>query len=562
MVNFVFLLFNKIMNTKRLLFFCTILFASCNVSYFDNEIEMKWSGDLNMPIGQINYTLSDVFQELDINDFSEDAEGNMSFNYIESISGGKNTSYDVAIEDLSFFIEIESPLSAAIFNAAGVSSPHTITASEIAPGIPNPLIRSEKITRQKIQKFELTKNLTGASFIDGQLIIDIASTFTVDINVTLEIPSLITKSGNVPYQTSGKITSFGKQLSIPLENYTIDFTQNADTLEPTTNNFVINVTSELDFKVGDTVKDDEKISVKANLTGAETAVVYGDFKQESFSFSSQSLNLDLFDSFDQGAITFANPKIKIKVSNGYGFPIGIDLSKIRAVNQTSALNLKYDNDQGPVNMLVINGIETYSYEAPSVITEIIMDKTNSNISDLFSLKPTEITLDVIGNANPINKVPNLNFFASNNKGFEAELEIEVPLDIKFENIELTESMDFNNGEDIEDLVNFVLVLNTENSIPLNGSLEIIFLNNGVDLNVSKSFVAFAAADTESNGKSSEYKKTTTEVIFSENDLKKIKMATAIDIKCILNSPEEKNSVKLLGINDLIVNVSTKANIKL
>jgi hypothetical protein len=213
-------------------------------------------------------------------------------------------------------------------------------------------------------------------------------------------------------------------------------------------------------------------------------------------------------------------------------------------------------------MLVINGIETYSSEAPSVITEIIMDKTNSNVSDLFSLKPTEITLDVIGNANPINKVPNLNFFASNNKGFEAELEIEVPLDIKFENIELTESMDFNNGEDIEDLVNFVLVLNTENSIPLSGSLEIIFLNNGVDLNVSKSFVAFAAADTESNGKSSEYKKTTTEVTFSENDLKKIKMATEIDINCIMNSPEEKNSVKLLGINDLIVNVSTKANIKL
>ena len=123
-------------------------------------------------------------------------------------------------------------------------------------------------------------------------------------------------------------------------------------------------------------------------------------------------------------------------------------------------------------------------------------------------------------------------------------------------------MDFNNGEDIEDLVNFVLVLNTENSIPLSGNLEVIFLNNGVDLNVSKSFVAFAAADIQSNGKSSEYKKTSTEVTFSENDLKKIKMATAIDIKCTLNSPKEKNSVKLLGINGLIVNVSTKANIKL
>ena len=550
------------MNTKRLLLFCTIIFTSCNVSYFDNEIEMKWSGDLNMPIGQINYTLTDVFQELDINDFNEDAEGNMSFNYIESISEGKNINYDVAIEDLSFFVEIESPLTPAVFNAAGVSSPHTITASEIAPGIPNPLIMSEKTTSQKIEKFELTKNLTGASFIDGQLIIDIASNFTVDIHVTIEIPSLITKSGNAPYQTSKIITSLGKQLNIPLENYTIDFTQNADNLEPTTNNFVINVTSEFDFKLGDTIKDTDKISVEANLTGAETAVVYGDFKQESFSFSSQSLNLDFFDSFDQGTITFANPKIKIKASNGYGFPIGIDLSKIRAVNQTSTLNLKYDNDQGPENIIIINGIETYSSTASPVITEIIMDKTNSNVSDLLSLKPSEIILDITGKANPINKLPNLNFFASNNKGFEAELEIEVPLEVKFENIELTKSMEFNNGEDIEDLVNFVLVLNTENSIPLSGNLEVIFLNNGVDLNVSKSFVAFAAADIESNGKSSEYKKTSTEVTFSENDLKKIKMATTIDIKCILNSHEEKNSVKLLGINDLIVNVSTKANIKL
>ena len=70
-----------------------------------------------------------------------------------------------------------------------------------------------------------------------------------------------------------------------------------------------------------------------------------DFKQKgvSFSFSSQSLNpIDFFDSFGQGAVTFANPKMKIKASNGYGFPIGVDLSNIRAVNQTSSLNLRYD----------------------------------------------------------------------------------------------------------------------------------------------------------------------------------------------------------------------------
>ena len=156
----------------------------------------------------------------------------------------------------------------------------------------------------------------------------------------------------------------------------------------------------------------------------------------------------------------------------------------------------------------------------------------------------------------------MNFFASINSGFQAELEIEVPLEVKFENIELSRSVEFNNGEDMENLVDLILVLNTENSIPLSGNLEVVFLNNGVDLNVAKSFIAFDAADTDSNGKSNGYKTTSTEVTFSENDLEKIKIATEIDVKCTLNSPEDKNEVKLLGINDVIVNIATKANVKL
>ena len=291
-------------------------------------------------------------------------------------------------------------------------------------------------------------------------------------------------------------------------------------------------------------------------------MIYGDFKQESFSFSSQSFPIDFFDNFGQGAVRFANPEMKIKATNGYGFPVGINLSNIKAKNKTSSLNLRYDGDQNQENTIIIDGIETYSSSATPVITEIIIDKTNSNFSDLVSLKPSEIIIDVIGNANPINTFPNLNFFASINSGFQAELEIEVPLEVKFENIELSRSVEFNNGEDMENLVDLILVLNTENSIPLSGNLEVIFLNNGVDLNVAKSFIAFDAADTDSNGKSNGYKTTSTEVTFSENDLEKIKIATEIDVKCTLNSPEDKNEVKLLGINDVIVNIATKANVKL
>lgn len=550
------------MNTKKLVLLCTILVTSCNISYLDNEVDVKWSGDLNMPIGQINYTLTDLFQELDINDINEDTAGNLSFNYIESISGSENTNYDLVIEDISTFIEIKSPLTPAVFDAAGVSSPHTIVASEIAPGIPNPLLGPQNISEQKIQKLELSKNLTGASFNGGELTLYIVSTFSVDVNITIEIPSLTSKSEGTTYQMSQIVKNTGAQLKIPLENYNVDFTHNGNNFEQATNNVVINFLAEFDFKLGDTVKDDDKISLSANLTGAETEVIYGDFKQESFSFSSQSFPIDFFDNFRQGNVRFANPEMKIKATNGYGFPVGINLSNIKAKNKTSSLNLRYDGDQNQENTIIIDGIETYSSSATPVITEIIIDKTNSNFSDLVSLKPSEIIIDVTGNANPINTFPNLNFFASINSGFQAELEIEVPLEVKFENIELSRNVEFNNNEDMENFVDLILVLNTENSIPLSGNLEVIFLNNGVDLNVAKSFIAFDAADTDSNGKSNGYKTTSTEVTFSENDLEKIKIATEIDVKCTLNSPEDKNEVKLLGINDVIVNIAAKANVKL
>ena len=550
------------MSTKKLVLLCTILVTSCNISYLDNEVDVKWSGDVNMPIGQINYTLTDLFQELDINDINEDTAGNLSFNYIESISGSENTSYDVVIEDLSTFIEVETPLTSAIFAEAGLISPHTIVASEIAPGIPNPLIRKEQINTQVVQIFDLSKNLTAASFIDGQLILNFVSTLSSDVNVRIEIPSLTSKSENTTYQTSQIIGKDGLQLTIPLENYHIDFTHNGINFEQATNNFVINFIVEYDFKLGDTVSDTDKVSLSANLTDAKTEVIYGDFEQESFSFSSQSFPIDFFNNFGQGNVRFANPEMKIKATNGFGFPIGIDLSTIKAKNKTSSLNLRYDGDQNQENTIIIDGIETYSSSATPVITEIIIDKTNSNFSDLLSLKPSEIIIDVIGNANPINTFPNLNFFASINSGFQAELEIEIPLEVNFENIELTRTVEFNNNEDMENFVDFILVLNTENSIPLSGNLEVIFLNNGVDLNVSKSFIAFDAAEINSNGKSIGYKTTSTEVIFSEKDLEKIKTATTIDLKYTLNSPVSKDKVKLLGINDIVVSIAAKTSINL
>ena len=253
--------------------------------------------------------------------------------------------------------------------------------------------------------------------------------------------------------------------------------------------------------------------------------------------------------------------MSIKATNGYGFPIGIDLSNLKAINGLTSVDLKYDGNQNLENILIINGIENYSSNAPAKITTTVLDNTNSNFVDLLNIQPEKFEFNIIGNANPINNnLKNENFFAQDNSGFQLDLDIEVPLNVQFENIAITQSLEFNDAGNLENIKSFELFLNTENKIPLSGNLEIIFLNNGIDAGVTKEIVAFNEADIDESGKSTGYKSTSIKLQYSEEDLEKIKSATDIDVKITLNTAPDQ-PIKLAGKDDLILTIGTEATIK-
>ena len=543
-----------------LLLLTIILMVSCDISYFDDEIETTLERQIKVPIGSITYTLSELFQELDLDNIIEDPEGNLSFNYSQSISGEGNENYDIAIPNKSVSAEIMSPLTPDVFTAQNITSPYTIDNTIIA-GTINSFINPADLKITAIESFDLSRKLTRASLIAGQLIIDISSGFSIDVPTTIEIPSLISKTEGAPYRIEQIITSSGDQITLQLSNYEVDFTHDGTDYNKTTNNFVINLEIAIDLETGDTISDNDKFSILANITGAKPDVIYGDFEQETFNLSTEELLFDFFNSFGGGKITFANPKVTIKATNGYGFPIGIDLSNLKAINGLTSVDLTYDGNQNLENILIINGIENYSSTAPAIITTTVVDNTNSNFADLLNIQPEKFEFNIVGNANPINNdLKNENFFAQDNEGFQLELDIEVPLNVTFENIEVTQSLEFNDTEDLEDFINFGLFLNTENKIPLSGNLEIIFLNNGVDLNVAKEIVAFNAADIDASGKSAGYKSTSSKLQYSEEDLEKIKNSTDIEVKITLNTAPDQ-PIKLSGKDDLILNIGTELTVK-
>lgn len=543
-----------------LLLLTIILMVSCDISYFDDEIETTLERQIKVPIGSITYTLSELFQELDLDNIIEDPEGNLSFNYSKSISGEGNENYDIAIPNKSVSAEIMSPLTPDVFTAQNITSPYTIDNTIIA-GTINSFINPADLKITAIESFDLSRKLTGASLSAGQLIIDISSGFSIDVPTTIEIPSLISKTEGAPYSIEQIITSSGEQITLQLSNYEVDFTHDGTDYNKTTNNFVINLEIGINLKIGDTISDNDNLSILANVIGAKPDIIYGDFEQETFNLSAEELLFDFFDGFEAGKLTFANPKVSIKATNGYGFPIGIDLSNLKAINGLTSVDLKYDGNQNLENILIINGIENYSSNAPAKITTTVLDNTNSNFVDLLNIQPEKFEFNIIGNANPINNnLKNENFFAQDNSGFQLDLDIEVPLNVQFENIAITQSLEFNDAGNLENIKSFELFLNTENKIPLSGNLEIIFLNNGIDAGVTKEIVAFNEADIDESGKSTGYKSTSIKLQYSEEDLEKIKSATDIDVKITLNTAPDQ-PIKLAGKDDLILTIGTEATIK-
>jgi hypothetical protein len=511
------------------------IFSSCDLSYFDNDIEdFTWEGGVNLPVGHATYTLSELFDELEVEELDEDTDGNFSFTYTESINGGDDSAFNATVPDETI-------------------GPKTITPPIALPTDPFiiPADLNENVEDQLEKTFTVSKELTGAEFNDGKLIFDFDSSFESLIKITVSIPSLIGFT-NVVYNLPADNGTHEINLNLYDANFTHDGT---DYNTAVVNNFVVDLVAEFKFKTGETVNGSDKIIYSAKIQDASTDAVYGDFKQEAFSIDNNTIDLDFFNDFGDG-ITFEDASMTIAATNGYGFPIGIDVSGItgdKGVGTTStALTYTSDDDDelaAGSDYIIFNGITTYSAGAAAVVTSTTLDKDNSNINALLSSAPTRFNLNVSGKANPVLAGTNENFYATTNDGLSVDVTVDVPLTVKFADVTISQDdIELDLGEDIDDLNEIALNVTTINNIPLSGSIDLIFKENGNANGLTKSIPIFKAAPTDANGKSNGSTNATNTINFTFSEMELLKQATEIGLDITFNSDTETNTdaVKLNG----------------
>ncbi len=547
----------KVIKFWLALFFLGLI-ISCDISYLDKEIDdISWNGNVKIPAGYINYNLSEIFDDLGSSNLESTSTEEFSFSYIETFSGENNDAFNVDFDDASIESSIESPITEDDLSANGESFPYTITA-EIAPGTANPLIGTYITENQKIHDLELTQEITNLEFNEGNMSITFKSTLDAKLEITVTIPSFTKKSdGSIYTKTISIIGISNKTISLDLSEYNGDLSNDGIGTGKTTNKIVVDVDATFTFAAGNNISAKDAISYEAKITNIAYDAIYGDFKQESFNVSSNTIDLgDFFDNFSEGNIAFDNTAMSINVINDYGFPISMDLSSVKAVNANSSLNLSYTSNSSLANTVIIDGVENFGDNAKA--TNRILDDSNSNISDLLEFKPTFLEFDISGKSNPIDDGnPNENFYAAINDGFTAEISID------FDKVSLDKEIDFSSGQDLSDFDYIKLLVNVENKTPLTGDILLEFKNSSGQIVHTEPINAFQAANVNAAGESDGIAILSNfEIELNQNEINDIIDTDKINIRVTLQLPTGRDSVMIKGSDELNVAVAIEANVNI
>lgn len=200
----------------------------------------------------------------------------------------------------------------------------------------------------------------------------------------------------------------------------------------------------------------------------------GNFGLREYNLTEEIIDVNIFERWVSGGLSFDQPTIHFDIENSFGFPVKADFKKLELVTiEGDTFNLT-----GPP---IQDGID---FNFPSVgmtgldkvNTEFTFDSSNSNIGELFNQKVASITYDVDALVNPDNSPDVVGFF-DNDSYFNVAVSLDLPMSLKANNLIIADTISI-------DTIPFetigregLLQLRVTNALPMDLSMNMEFLGD-------------------------------------------------------------------------------------
>lgn len=436
---------------KELTYFILLflVIASCK-KYTINDVQvLPWDVDIAIPLVNSTFSVSDIF---DLNDstileYLDEEEGLLGISYSGDIlSLDASSILELGDQDLSNTIQYPDP-------GFPVSVTDTVYESSIFT------LDFETVNLVDIEAIYL-------SMLSGLIDISISSDVAYLSNVQITIPNM--KKNGIPFHFESDISP-GETVSDSelLEGYLMDLSE--EDLGYNQLRFDYRLIINYDPA---TPSSGEDISILFHFNDPKLDYIVGYFGVNSLVNMTDTIEIGLFDNTIQGHFQFIDPRIKVNITNSFGFPTVINFTEFRSVNQVT----------GEVIELYLEGLTDAPFEVAyptqignSISEDYLFDNSNSNIEEILNEGNKFLIWGVNASSNPDGQGSSYNFLTHESK-LEINTKVTIPLkgyawDWIFKDTTHIDSGN-TNIDDLDPINDLTLRLILDNGFPAEGIVQI------------------------------------------------------------------------------------------
>lgn len=402
-----------------------------------------------------------------------------------------------------------------------------------------------------------------ASIQSGTIIIDLISTFQGAVICSYEIPDAtlngqpLTIEELVPGAQPGEPTVL--QFIFDVSGYDLDFTNGSEPFNHLPTSFT--VTSDPDgpplpISIGNGF---ELITTFQEVT---PAYAEGYFGQQVIETGVETQEINAFDIIEGGSLDIDQVNIGLRILNGFGADIRATLHQFDANNSLSnnSVGLNHSVMNSPINLN--RATHPFGSPIPSVY-DIELTESNSDIDLMLENLPDAFEIDATLELNPLGNISNHHDFAYAESTISGLLDINIPLCLIAEDLQLADTTDFSLGEDeaLNNVNSGRLIIQITNGFPLEGDLQLEAFNEEGELLTDQLITDgyFAAGMTDENHQVTSSVYSELNIPLDQEIIETLRQAERMLIRAKLSTSSTSTHVKIYNHYQLDVKVVADIN---
>ncbi len=497
-----------------LLFIFVLLLTSCN-----KDPHPRWDVQILAPIVHTRLTMEDLLGDT-------------------LISSGQDDIVHIFYEKEIFKIGIDSV----------IDQPDTINNDLFQfpfSGILPP--STQLVNSQEIKKFDFAGIDVRYIIIEsGKLRLEVINTVDENIQFAYSIPAVT--FNNAGFNLSEKIPANTLSGSPYTKNYDISgyYIDMRGPGGTSSNKLLTNMQMQID-PAGDSVyiSNNDSLRILVYFTDLKIFHLRGFFGTDMYESELEYIDLDIFNNMAAGNFDLSEAQVRMILENKLGLDFQFRLQDLGVLNTHD--NLQITSDAEAVGS-VFNIERASELQQPGQLiqaTSLIIDLENSNVTDLFEIRPDKMYYDIELKSNPLGNSSMGNDFAYSNHNLTANIEIDIPLNISATNLQLSDTSEFifnidKNYSYIEK-GNFNFI--AENNFPFDADIQIYVLKNGQILDsLFTENETVSAAQTDATNNVIAPVTTSLQAVLDKNRLYNMDQADDMIIQARLNTVGSGNNI--------------------